>query len=97
VHRCDRDEHVDGDAEGCDSFEEAENQLQSVKELSRDGQERERDWNVRRACALPHVSRESVPAEPTQHLLGAVREKDNPEYQPENDRSRVVVRDEQFT
>jgi hypothetical protein len=65
VDGCNRDEHVDGDAEGCDSCEEAEHQSQPAKELGRDCQEREHGWNVRRAREIGHGSREAVSAEPT--------------------------------
>src|SRR5258708_5640701 len=96
MHHHDSHDHVHKDSKGRYAGERSEDQAQSAEKLRRNRQKREHHRNVHDSGKEAHRAAESVSAEPSEHLLGAVREKDQSEHQSKNGCGKVVVRADQF-
>ena len=92
MHGGDRNQHIHRHAKSGNSAEEAEDQSDSSKELRRDGERREQCGDMHLTFEVAHGAGEAVAAEPARHLLRAVREEDNAQYQTENRGSDFSVR-----
>src|ERR1700674_3753136 len=95
-HR-DGHDHVGKDSKGCNASEQSEDKTKSAEEFRRNCQKREWGRNVHDAGEEAHGAGEAVSAEPPEHLLGAVREKDDSQHQSKNGGCGVVVGGYQFT
>ena len=91
MHGHNRNDHVYADSERCDSGEESQDEPESTEELRHDRQEGERSRDVQHAGKEAHGGGKPVASEPAQHLLRAVREKDNSQHQSQNRRCGVVI------
>src|SRR5579872_3259991 len=97
MDHCDRYEHVAKDSKRGNAGKQAEDETQSPEKFRGNGQKCERGRDVHHAGEEAHCAGESVSTEPSEHLLGAVSEEDNPQHQSKNRCGSVVVRRYEFT
>ncbi len=74
MYRRDGDEHIDDDAQRCDTAEQTNQKSKATEEFGANCQERQRRRNSHLLGEEPHGAVEAVPSKPAQHLLRAVRE-----------------------
>src|SRR4029077_6116723 len=91
MYHLNRDHHHYPNAERRDSSQKSQNQAYPAEELGSDRQEGEQRCHVQHSREETHSSGETEPSKPPQHLLCAVREKDNSQRQSQDSRRRAVI------
>src|ERR1700733_93639 len=89
--------HIEEDSQCGNSGQEPKNQAEAAKEFRSKRQKREQHRNVHDVGKKAHSPAEAGPAEPAQHLLGAMCEENYPEHEAKHCGRTVIVGRNQFT
>ena len=90
MNHSDGHDHIGEDSQRRDSGQESQNEAEAAKEFRTYGQKSEQHRNVHDPGEEAHGARESVAAEPAQHLLRAVGEENRAQHQPYQREQEIV-------
>src|ERR1019366_3245612 len=96
VDGCDGDQHVDDDAQRCDTAEQTNQKSETTEEFGANCQERQRRRNSHLLGEEPHGAVEARTSKPAQHFLRAVHKERDAKHQAHDGKYKVIRSRKEF-